>query len=480
MTALFLRFLWVSLTTSAVLLPLLLCQKAISRRYRAKSCYLLWLLLCLRLLLPVQLPLSQPVVTVVLPAQTAAAPLEETASKHPRSPVSASSPESSLSLTEVGAAVWLAGAAAVLGWHGWACRSLRRQLKAGARQAAGDQAALHALGGRVPVLRCAVESPMTLGLLRPVILLPEDTAEEDLPMILRHELCHLRRGDLWYKALFLLCAALHWFNPLVWRLGRAAGDTLELCCDEAVVAGQDLPFRRRYGQVLLRSAASSGPALSTSLGSGDLKGRIMNLFITKKRGTALLCAAVCAAALTGSLVGCDTASAAQPVPAAETPEAIPAVPGKDLVLDVDSAELESESSDWLWPVEGEYRLTALYGGRVHPITGQTTEHSGMDIAAEADTPVLSAQPGTVLEADFDAELGNYVLVAHGDDTQALYGCLKESAVSAGETVALGQTIGTVGQTGQATCPHLHFEVRGADGVSLDPLDQYPESELVPD
>lgn len=127
----------------------------------------------------------------------------------------------------------------------------RRKILEGSQARAGDQAALEALGGTVPVLRAGVDTPMTLGLLRPVIVLPPEVPEADLPLILRHELCHIRRRDLWYKGVMLLANAVHWFNPLVWRMAGQAGRDLELYCDEAVVEGQDSGFRRRYGQVLL-------------------------------------------------------------------------------------------------------------------------------------------------------------------------------------------------------------------------------------
>ena len=113
------------------------------------------------------------------------------------------------------------------------------------------QAALEALGGTVPVLRAGVDTPMTLGLLRPVIVLPPEVPEADLPLILRHELCHIRRRDLWYKGLMLLANAVHWFNPLVWLLRRQGETDLELTCDDAVAAGLSGGDRRAYGEALL-------------------------------------------------------------------------------------------------------------------------------------------------------------------------------------------------------------------------------------
>lgn len=291
MTALVERVVWVSLATSLLLLPLLGLSGAIRRRYRAGSCYLLWLVLALRLLIP--LPVPVPVGTAlsqVVPAPAA----EETLVPLPgiSGPASVRGPQAggaggAAELTEALSWLWAAGAVLFLGVEGGGYLRARRKILEGSQARAGDQAALEALGGTVPVLRAGVDTPMTLGLLRPVIVLPPEVPEADLPLILRHELCHIRRRDLWYKGVMLLANAVHWFNPLVWRMAGQAGRDLELYCDEAVVEGQDSGFRRRYGQVLLQ--ASSGgvtAALTTRLGGTEMKGRIMNLFLQKKKGTA--------------------------------------------------------------------------------------------------------------------------------------------------------------------------------------------------
>lgn len=111
------------------------------------------------------------------------------------------------------------------------------------------------------------------------------------------------------KLLFQLVCVLHWFNPLVWWMGREAGRNLELCCDEDVVRGKDRAFRRSYGEVLLKAAAGRGrfPALSARMGGGKghLKARLGNLYIKKKNSGALVCAVLAAAILGGSLVSCS-------------------------------------------------------------------------------------------------------------------------------------------------------------------------------
>ena len=104
------------------------------------------------------------------------------------------------------------------------------------------------------------------------------------------------------------------------------------------------------------------------------------------------------------------------------------------------------------------------------------EHTGLDISAPKDTPVLAAAAGAVTASGYDSKNGNYVLLSHGDGLETYYAHLTESSVKPGDTVTQGQTIGTVGSTGQSTGPHLHFEVRQDEGCQ-DPLNYFPNMEF---
>lgn len=581
MTALAGRVFWISLSTSVVLLPLLLLAGPICRRYRAKSCYVLWLLLALRLLIPVEIPLPQAPVTVEVPVveftvlETPQTGVELPVQNQTNPTVVQPSPvRRDISTVEILGLIWAAGVVLLLAAQWINYSTLKQKLWNNSLGNPTDQQQLAQLGAAVPVLRGDVESPLTFGLLHPAIFLPRELPQEDVPMVLRHELCHLRRRDLWYKGMLLLCACIHWFNPLVWKLGKVAGEHLELCCDEDVVAGQDIRFRKEYGQLLLRSAAAGQrAALATQFGGSDLKGRIMNLFTKKKRGAALVCAVTCAALMMGSLVGCEVSAvgnSGEPEISEQTENVAGKIDVKELknsivwgengeALTFSLPELD-ENQSWtvqisgryeakdgmsmsvhldvpeecakggsctveveprlvdpkgngrytelvlvasvdgeeqamidlmgiltedqetvvkeplLWPVEGEYTLSALYGDRVHPLTGQTSSHNGIDIVADGGTEVQAVQSGVVTESDFDKQYGNYVLIAHEGGTSTLYAQLKECKVEENDTVTQGQVIGTVGKTGMATGEHLHFEIY-QDGARLDPVDQYGEIQL---
>ena len=90
--------------------------------------------------------------------------------------------------------------------------------------------------------------------------------------------------------------------------------------------------------------------------------------------------------------------------------------------------------------------------------------NGVDLAGPAGSPIYAAAGGTVIISrvgGWNGGYGNYVVIDHGNGVQTLYAHMSTDAVSVGETVSRGQNIGTVGNTGQATGYHLHFEVRGA-------------------
>lgn len=132
-----------------------------------------------------------------------------------------------------------------------------------------------------------------------------------------------------------------------------------------------------------------------------------------------------------------------------------------------ASEEPPEALSWPLETDGSVTLSALYGSRVHPVTGKTTFHSGIDIPRDAGTPVLAAADGTVEEAGFDAREGTYIVLRHGALTTK-YCHLQEGSADEGEQVRTGDPIGRVGSTGQSTGPHLHFEV-ALDGAAQDPL-----------
>lgn len=274
----------VALGGSAAILLLLLAGRLLGSRYGARWRCWAWLLLCLRLAIPFPLlpeapaPIQVTVPAVTLPSSGVAAPARP-------DPLPDEFPEPAPDFSDqtpardegdeipaladaapprdwaaVLFALWLAGTAGVLGWnllaHGRFLRWLRRWAVP-----ADDPTVIrtfHQLSDRLGLARrprllvCpGLRAPMVAGLIRPVLLLPREAPEgEALTCALLHELTHLRRRDIWRKALALWVTALYWFDPLVWLMGRAMERDGELACDEAALKRLPPEARAAYGRAV--------------------------------------------------------------------------------------------------------------------------------------------------------------------------------------------------------------------------------------
>jgi murein DD-endopeptidase MepM/ murein hydrolase activator NlpD len=108
------------------------------------------------------------------------------------------------------------------------------------------------------------------------------------------------------------------------------------------------------------------------------------------------------------------------------------------------------------------------GRRTDPITGGDDFHHGLDISADAGSPIYATADGTVAMARREGAYGNLVTIDHGYGLETRYGHMSKFEVKTGAKVKRGDIIGRVGSTGRATGPHLHYEVR-VNGRLLNPL-----------
>lgn len=122
---------------------------------------------------------------------------------------------------------------------------------------------------------------------------------------------------------------------------------------------------------------------------------------------------------------------------------------------------------FIWPVPSCTYLTSRFGLRVHPIYGTTKSHTGIDVGAESGAKIIAADGGSVVLAGVNSGYGNCVMIDHGNGYKTLYGHMSSIAVTNGQTVSQGDTVGYVGSTGVSTGPHCHFEV-WKDGARIDP------------
>lgn len=319
----------VSLTSALLILPLLALRRLLRKRYPARVLCLVWAVLVVRLLIPVQLSLPEtPVQVTPRLTYVSYADTEKT------DMVAVQSPSAERRWVETAEAPSLERPAmrvyygVVLFWV-WACGALwlmARQMRGYSAYArrlrrtawAVEEPELlsicHAEARRLnlrkspPLLQSTeADSPMLAGVLRPTLVIPAEGVDPDVaPLVLRHELIHYQRRDLWLKLAATAAKCLHWFNPAVWLLSRALFEDIELACDSKVVEGLDSQSRKRYGKAILDCAESQCTArqtLTTCFANDKetLKTRLNELFVTnaKRRGIALL--VVCA--LTVGIVG---------------------------------------------------------------------------------------------------------------------------------------------------------------------------------
>lgn len=133
-----------------------------------------------------------------------------------------------------------------------------------------------------------------------------------------------------------------------------------------------------------------------------------------------------------------------------------------------------------YPLPETASLLKGYGWQVDAATDQVVFHSGVDLAAALGTPVLAVGTGTVAFTGEQGVYGNLVVVNHAQGIQTRYAQLDTITVQVGQTLQPGDRLGTVGQSGNATTPHLHFEVRSNSNlgwVAQDPGNYFRQMAL---
>lgn len=132
--------------------------------------------------------------------------------------------------------------------------------------------------------------------------------------------------------------------------------------------------------------------------------------------------------------------------------------------------LGDDPTYFIWPVDrtGYYRLSSRFGPRWHPILRVNRPHNGVDFAKPRGANIYAVAPGLVVHAGPQGGYGNTVIIAHSGTLSTLYAHADRILVKAGDYVDRGQVIALVGDTGLATGPHLHFEVR-VRGTPVDPM-----------
>lgn len=353
---LFINILEISITSAAAIAVILLISGFSEGRFRKKWRYWVWVFLAVYLIVPFKFDFPDAPIKVAIPPHemviskapenydsvTVIEGTEGESSVLPEIPVTEeiipSDEEITPALPEtseetvyvypvvyVGAVIWAVGAALVCGWNIAMYLRFTTRSKPWNREIRNEEVLLlfddlkeeMGVPKRVRIYENRlIKSPMMVGYFNPRVLLP---AEELLPgeyeFVLRHELTHYKRGDIWYKLIMMLAAAVHWFNPMVGTMCRYADNDIEITCDAAVVKAMAGDRRQEYCATILnimRRGQNSPLLLSTSFygGAKVLKRRFSAVLEPRAhRGIALFIIAVLVILISGTMVACGTEEA---------------------------------------------------------------------------------------------------------------------------------------------------------------------------
>ena len=273
----------ISLSMSAVILLLLIISPLLNKRYSAKWRYFVWLVVALRLIIPFKLELPQAPVNIPVPNHTVVfrqegAPIAIIDESYiPQGNTFSSSADYApiITLQELLAIFWAIGAASFFLYHIISYIVFKHKINPYCNIVHSDilRDVLNdmKIKSKLRLIECSkIASPMMIGFLKTAILLPStDYSNDELTVVIKHELTHYKRGDIWYKLLLVIVNSVHWFNPLVYLMVRQANRDLEYSCDDAVVMGSDINFRKGYSMTILKAMQKGEAAtLSTYLNGG--------------------------------------------------------------------------------------------------------------------------------------------------------------------------------------------------------------------
>jgi len=308
-----------TLIMSAVVIVFKSITPLLSRRYSAVGRYYGWFFIVLGFLIPFRIHLPKPILQIGtwLHAIEAHTPLD-VADNH------AASPASFPWLTII-SLLWVAGAVLFVLYHAIRHIHLLNTVRRWSTDCSDPRILgilhneMHKLSIRANVaLRICpvINSPMLLGILRPVILLPSNRASDDeLTFILKHELIHFKRCDTGYKLLVLIATAMHWFNPIVYIMAKEIAKQCELSCDELVIRNADKKERIQYAQSILnvmKDRAAAGSFLSSNLfrSKREITKRLQDILDTtnKKHGYIIMAVIAALTISSGSVLSLEATS----------------------------------------------------------------------------------------------------------------------------------------------------------------------------
>ena len=288
--------------------------------------------------------------------------------------------------------------------------------------------------------------------------------ENSLRPVLRHEMVHasqLHSLDLLFMEFVV---AMLWFNPLVYVLLRSIRENHEYLADHFAYGDQS--SLREYLECLKAEAIRYfSPVPASYFKSSTIKKRIIMLTNhTSNRSKKWRYLGILPLVILMLILFHTPADQGR---AGGIPDPIGFLKASEPLVILDGLPSQFPLPEkYMENITWGYNLEAL-----HPITGKETTHMGIDVAAPTGTPVFATGDGVVKKAEEEKGWGKLVVLEHEEGYATFYAHMDEIGVANGKKVRKGDVIGRVGNTGQSTGPHLHYEVR-KNGIHLNPADFY--------
>ena len=352
-----------------------------------------------------------------------------------------------------------------------------------------------------------IVSPFILGLISPKIYFPSGLDAKVKECVIAHENTHINRRDFIWKPLGFVILAVYWFNPLCWISYVLLCRDIEYACDEKTTKDKDDSWRADYCQALLDCSVQRKmiTACPVAFGEVGVKERIRKVINYKKPAfwgivVALVVCAVVAVCFMTSNSSPGLFESVQVEDTIEIEEAISVNSsmeneGEEASItmlqedETDMAQIPEESSEdasnsdeevvhnyyaeYVWPTDSTVVAWRFGGEEEHGEDMLERAHTDrINIAGNTGDNVYATASGNVFKAEYDTSEGNYIEIVSDDGFHFFYYHLSEMDVNVGDDVNAGDIIGKVGSTGKCTGPNLGFamgEQQGSEFVYLDPL-----------
>lgn len=304
------------------------------------------------------------------------------------------------------------------------------------------------------IVQDKIKTPSLYGIKDTSILITNDIlklSNKELECIFIHELSHYK---LKHHILYLLLNILrrvYWFNPFIHIAISKVKEDVEFAIDENVLKTNI--NKKDYLQTIIKILALNNglkcPIPNICNEKAEVERRINQMKNIKNdtRYSILFIIALilCLSLITVSLASDDV---------------------KDDKKDVITEDVVVQKIEYMLPLKNA-NVTARMEERIHPITGEKVVHTGVDLVSNDSSDILAIADGKVIFAEFDNKTGNTIKILHDDGNTSVYAHGAEMFVTVGDKVTAGEKIMTVGSTGYAVGPHLHFELISSSGEYID-------------